>query len=714
MSDYETLEGLVERITFANADNGYTVLRLTVRGKPDLVTVVGNLPEVAAGESLRLTGRWSSHTTYGKQFQAERCEKLLPASAEGIRRYLGSGLIKGIGPRMADRIVEKFGKQTLYVIDHEPHRLREVPDIGEKRYQLITAAWETQKAIKEVMVFLQGHGLSAGLAVKIYKRYGDAAIETVTTDPYRLARDIWGVGFKTADKIARALGLPPDAPTRLEAGVVFALAELADEGHAFAPEAELLPQAAELLGVPAEALPPAFDRLLAADRIYRDRVGGIEAVYLPPFFHAERGLAEQFQRLILTPATQLPLTPTHFSTDLASEQLTAVRMAFENKVSVITGGPGTGKTTCMKAFIDALDQTGRRYALASPTGRAAKRLAEATGREAKTIHRLLGFSPDGTYKFNEQNQLPLDVLVVDEASMLEMILAYHLLRAVPASAAVLLVGDVDQLPAVGAGNVLNDLIASERVPVARLTQIFRQAAGSGIITNAHRLMRGEMPLFSKAGEVGDFFLFDQSEEAEVAQWVVEVVTQRIPARFGFDPLKEVIVLSPMHRGEAGVAALNDRLQATLNPPAPGKLEKQLGGRMFRVGDRVMQLRNNYDLDVYNGDVGRVVAIDVEEQRLSVNYEGQMADYDWANTDEITHAYAASVHKAQGSEYPAVVLALLPRHYMLLQRNLLYTAITRAQKLCVIVGNRRAIGMAVQNDKVAQRWTGLKARLKEKG
>jgi len=713
MPELEALEGLVERITFFNAENGYTVLRLTVRGQAEAVTVVGKLPEVAPGERLRLDGRWANHVTFGRQFQVERCEQLLPASTEGIRRYLGSGLIKGIGPRTADKIVQAFGRETLDVIDQEPERLRSIRDVGDRRYQLITEGWQSQKAIKEVMVFLQGHGVSTALAVKIYKHYGDASIETVKTDPYRLARDIWGIGFKTADKIARALGLPPDAPSRLEAGLVHALSELADEGHTFAPQAELLQQAAELLETPSEALVGALERLAAEKRIRRDQVAGQDAIYLPAFWQAETGLARQLKRLLSTPGRRpAQLAFPHPVGDLSPEQMGAVRTALDNKVSILTGGPGTGKTTAVRALITELEAAGLRYAQASPTGRAAKRLSEATGRDATTIHRLLGYSPDGTYKHDEHNPLPVDMLVVDETSMLDLILGYHLLKAMPSAAHLLFVGDADQLPSVGAGNVLHDVIESGQVPVTRLTHIFRQAAGSQIIENAHRILHGQMPHFEKNNAAGgDFFLFEQSEESEVARWVVDVVASRIPARFGLDPLRDVIVLSPMHRGEAGVGALNEKLQAALNPPAPDKAEKAMGGRLLRVGDRVMQLRNNYARDVYNGDLGRVRRIDLELQTLAVDFDGVLVAYDWADADELSHAFAASVHKAQGSEYPAVVLALLPRHYMLLQRNLLYTAVTRAQRLCVVVGSRRAIAMAVRNAKVARRWSNLAERLR---
>ena len=709
----ESIEGLVERITFFNPENGYTVLRLAPAGRstrPDeLVTVVGNMPEVNPGERLRLHGRWATHPTYGRQFQAEHCEQLLPATVEGIRRYLGSGLIKGIGPRTASKIVNEFGAETLYVIDNEPHRLREVPDIGPTRYALITDAWEAQKAIKEVMVFLQGHGVTTGLAVKIYKQYGDASIPTVQADPYRLARDIWGVGFKTADKIAMALGLPADSASRQDAGVAYALSELANEGHTHAPAGVLLDTAAELLGLPAAGLAPALGRLAADGRIRRDQIDSVEAIYLTPFYQAETGVARRLKTLLSTPGKQLQtlLSPDR-DLGLSDEQLAAVQMALSSKVSVLTGGPGTGKTFSVQALIAALEVAGRSYALASPTGRAAKRLSEATGRPAATLHRLLGYKPDGTFAYDESESLKVDMLVVDETSMLDLLLANNLLKALDPRAHLLLVGDVDQLPSVGAGNVLRDLIDSGVLPVTRLTRIFRQAEESLIVQNAHRIIHGEMPTFPKTASV--FFLFTQDDPVKAADWVVEVVAKRIPARFGMDPLRDVQVLSPMHRGETGVRSLNERLQAALNPAAPGKPEKAIGGRVFRPGDRVMQLRNNYHKQVFNGDIGRVSEVDLEMQALAVDFEGETVFYDWSETDELTHAYCASVHKAQGSEYTAVVLALLPQHYMLLQRNLLYTAVTRARQLCVIVGNRKAIAMAVRNAKVARRYSGLRERL----
>jgi len=719
----DTLTGVVERVTYFNPDNGYSVLRLSVKGYPDFVTVVGNLPEVTPGESLRVLGQWAMHADYGRQFKAERCEQVLPATVEGIRRYLGSGLIKGIGPKTAEKIVDTFGAETLTVIDSQPHRLREVPDIGQRRYEAITSAWEQQKAIKEVMVFLQSHGVSVALAVKIYKQYGDESLKVVQTDPYRLARDIWGIGFRTADKIARALGMPADAPSRLEAGLVFALSELADEGHVFAPQPELLRAAAELLEVPAEQLPAALDRLEADERIRREALAqDLSAVYLTPFYQAEVNAARRLRALIDSPATRLTefkaadwdwLFAQAVDKDspvaLSDEQRAAVKTALTSKVCVLTGGPGVGKTTTLRAVIRLLEVKNHPVALASPTGRAAKRLSEAAGRPAQTLHRLLGFSPAEGFSVNEHQRLPAHMVIVDEVSMLDLVLFNHLLKAVEPSAHLLLVGDVDQLPSVGAGNVLGDLVASGRVPVARLTTIFRQAAESHIITNAHRINAGQPPVFAK--DARDFFLFVEDEAEPAAERLVDVVAHRIPRRFGLDPLSDVQVLAPMHRGAAGVAALNQRLQAALNPPRPGVPERALGGRVFRAGDRVMQVRNNYPKEAFNGDIGRIEAIDLENQTLTVVFDGRAVFYDWLEADELQHAFAVSIHKAQGSEFPAVVVPMLTQHYVMLQRNLLYTAVTRARQLCVLVGSRKAIAMAVRNAQQSRRWSGLADRLR---
>jgi exodeoxyribonuclease V alpha subunit len=742
----DTLSGSVERITFYNPENGYTVLRLRPerqRGMYDsvpksglsadgLATVVGNLPEVSLGEFLQLQGHWDRHPKHGSQFKSEVCERTLPATIAGIQGYLGSGMIKGIGPRLAERIVGKFGEETFDVIEGQPERLLDVPGIGSDRTARITKAWQEQKQVKEIMVFLHGHGVSTNLAVKIYKTYGEKAIETVQQDPYQLERDIYGVGFKTADRIARSLGLSTDHPSRIEAGIVFSLNETIDEGHVFAPQELLAQRAAELLEVPAELIPPALERLTQAERIRPDRVPlndqklpannraigeaagayGSPVIYLTPLYYGERGVAERLRALTGTVSQVRMFDRSLPSEDhLSVEQLSAIMMALAHPVSVLTGGPGTGKTTCLKALITALEDRHMTYALASPTGRAAKRLAEATGRPARTIHRLLEYSPLEGFKHNDENPLELDFLVVDEASMLDLLLTNHLLKAVRPGTRILFVGDVDQLPSVGAGDVLRDLIDSQKVPVTRLSTIFRQASHSRIITNAHLINQGRFPEFSQ-GE-GDFFLFPAEEAAAVADWIVRIVTERIPQKFGFDPVHEIQVLAPMYRGPAGVTTLNDRLQETLNPAAGNKPERRLFGTVFRLGDKVMQTQNNYDKDVYNGDIGFVRSMDIIEQTLKVDFDGRVVTFDWSDADQLALAYVVSVHKAQGSEFPAVVMPVVTQHYTMLQRNLLYTAITRARKLCVLSGSRRAIGMAVRNNKVTQRFTALEWRLAQK-
>ncbi|RLC83303.1 MAG: ATP-dependent RecD-like DNA helicase [Chloroflexi bacterium] len=732
----EQLRGTVERVTYYNEETGYSVIRLNVPGRGDLVTVVGNLPEVQPGESLRLEGRWTTHPQYGRQFKAERCEQVLPATVEGIRRYLGSGLVKGVGPVTAARIVQRFGTDTLRVLDEEPHRLREALGVGPKRAAAIAKAWEEQKHIREVMLFLQSHGVTTGLAVKIYKTYGDDALRVVQEDPYRLARDIWGVGFKTADKIARDLGLPPDAPSRIQAGVAHALGQLADEGHVYAPEEELVAEAARLLDVSPDLVRVAIEDLDADEVVRREtliyptaeaRRGAVtmplreeRAVYLTPFYYGEIGATRRLQALVENPTTRLyPFRSVDWDAllaqatrdsaiELSPQQREAVRAALTHKVTVLTGGPGTGKTVSVRTVIGALEAMGCRYALCAPTGRAAKRLSEATGRPAKTIHRLLEYSPQEGFRRNEEHPLGVDCLIVDEASMLDLLLTNHLLKAVDPAAHVLLVGDVDQLPSVGAGDVLRDIIASGRAAVVRLTTIFRQAADSGIVVNAHRVNRGQMPILNR---FDDFYFFSKQDPQEAADLLVDIVRQRIPRKFGLDPVNDVQVLAPMYRGACGVANLNACLQEALNPASPRKVERRLGGRAFRVGDKVMQVRNNYDKDVYNGDIGRVTGIDPVEQTLTVTIDDRPVIYDWGEVDELVHAFAVSVHKSQGSEYTAVVMPVLTQHYLMLQRNLLYTGITRARRLVVLVGTRRAIAIAVHNDKVRERHSGLEVRLR---
>ncbi len=742
----ETLSGAVERITYYNPENGYTVLRL----RPDtkmanrftnksslnadgLATVVGNLPELSPGEHLRLQGQWDNHPKHGPQFKAEICEQTLPATVAGIQGYLGSGMIKGIGPRFAERIVELFKEDTFNVIEATPDRLLEVSGIGLDRMNKITTAWKEQKQVKEIMVFLHGHGVSTNLAVKIYKTYGDASLETVQKNPYQLERDIYGVGFKTADRIAQALGLPPEHPSRIEAGIVFALSEMINDGHVYAPRELLSQRAIELLEVSQELIAPALERLAQDERIRPEMIPlnskndgkgkqtvteslamyGTPVIYLTPLYFGEKGVAERLQTLASADSQEKTMNHSLFPVEnLSEEQQAAVNMALTHPLSILTGGPGTGKTTCLKALITTIADQHKRFALASPTGRAAKRLSEATGHPASTIHRLLEYSPVEGFKHNEASPLDLDFLVVDEASMLDLLLMNHLLKAVRPGTHVLFVGDIDQLPSVGAGDVLRNMINSGVAPITRLSSIFRQAADSKIITNAHLINQGKFPVFSK--ESGDFFLFPAEDATAAADWIVDVVSERIPQKFGFDAVRDIQVLSPIYRGPAGVIALNERLQEKLNPPANNKLERKLYGTIFRIADKVMQTQNNYDKDVYNGDIGFVTLIDIVEQTIVVDFDGRLATYDWSDADQLTLAYVVSIHKAQGSEFPVVVMPIVTQHYTMLQRNLLYTAITRARKLCVLAGSPRAISMAVRNNKVAQRFTALEWRLSNKG
>ncbi len=818
----ESLRGVIERITFHNQENGYTVAKLTperpTRHLPHWhreVPIVGNMVGINVGEAVELHGRWTVHPEYGKQFTVARMRSVLPATIAGIEKYLGSGLIKGVGPVTAKRVVAHFGAESLEIIDTQPERLNEVAGVGKKRLSMIRAAWAEQRAIKEVMVFLQGHDVSAGLATKIYKRYGDDAVETVQQNPYRLSEDIFGIGFLTADKIARALGIAEDAPQRIAAGVEYALNQATDEGHVFLPSGELIQQAETVLNVGQEQVAAGLLRLKGADRVKLAAEPGAEAeplqwavteiyepagagpsplsqesrlaysmpsdtqiqeilqeeraVYLTPMYYGEVGVSNRLQRLLRDgqsrlEACQLLDWERKFAQledrgeiRLVSRQREAVRSALTHRLTVLTGGPGTGKTTVVRTIIDLCEEVGAAVILAAPTGRAAKRLSEATGREAKTIHRLLEFQPAAGFSFkrNEENPLPGDLLIVDEASMLDLILMNHLLKAIPAGMCLQLVGDVDQLPSVGAGNVLEDVIAAieenvalraavgragadtetragrsalptwSRAVVVRLETIFRQAAGSYIIENAHRINRGEMPILARTAtaerthragtdlhaktSAKDFFLFRTEDPERAAQLCVELVQERIPRRFAIPP-QDIQVLSPMHRGVAGVAALNATLQQAINPPQPDRPERALGNHVFRTGDRVMQVRNNYDKEVYNGDMGYIMAVDLIEQRVTVEIDRRAVAYDFLELDELIHAYAISVHKSQGSEFPAVIIPMLTSHYMMLQRNLLYTAVTRARQLVVLVGQPRSIGIAVRNDKVAQRYTGLTARL----
>ncbi|MFE2130220.1 SF1B family DNA helicase RecD2 [Streptomyces amritsarensis] len=727
------VEGVLERITYANEESGYTVARVdTGRGGGDLLTVVGSLLGAQPGESLRMEGRWGSHPQYGRQFTVENYRTVLPATVQGIRRYLGSGLIKGIGPKIADRIVEHFGTGTLDVIESEPKRLIEVPGLGPKRTKLIGAAWEEQKAIKEVMVFLQGVGVSTSIAVRIYKKYGDASISVVNNQPYRLAADVWGIGFLTADRIAQAVGIPHDSPERVKAGLQYALSQSTDQGHCFLPEEKLIADGVKLLQVDTGLVIECLAELAAdPEGVVRESVpdpqGGpdpLTAVYLVPFHRAELSLVGQVRRLLNAEDDRMPSfrdvdwdkalgwLAGRTGATLAPEQRDAVKLALTRRVAVLTGGPGCGKSFTVRSIVELARAKKAKVVLAAPTGRAAKRLAELTGAEASTVHRLLELKPGGDAAYDRDRPLDADLVVVDEASMLDLLLANKLVKAVAPGAHLLLVGDVDQLPSVGAGEVLRDLLAEGGpVPAVRLTRIFRQAQQSGVVTNAHRINTGLPPI---TDGLPDFFLFPEEDTEAAGVLAVDVAARRIPARFGLDPRRDVQVLAPMHRGPAGAGNLNGLLQQAMTPARPDLPEKRFGGRVFRVGDKVTQIRNNYDKGangVFNGTVGVVVALDAEEQRLTVRTEeDEEIGYEFSELDELAHAYAVTIHRSQGSEYPAVVIPVTTGAWMMLQRNLLYTAVTRAKKLVVLVGSRKALGQAVRTVSAGRRYTAVAPRL----
>ncbi|MFB7381962.1 ATP-dependent RecD-like DNA helicase [Kitasatospora purpeofusca] len=724
------VEGVLERITYANEETGYTVARVdTGRGGNDLLTVVGALLGAQPGESLRLHGRWGSHPQYGRQFVVENYTTVLPATVQGIQRYLGSGLIKGIGPRFAERIVERFGVDTLEVIEHEPGRLIEVPGLGPKRTKKIAAAWEEQKAIKEVMVFLQGVGVSTSLAVRIYKQYGDGSIGVVKNEPYRLASDVWGIGFLTADRIAQAVGIPHDSPERVKAGLQYALSQSSDQGHCYLPEERLIADGVKLLQVDVGLVIDCLAELVAAEGVVREQVPGaagepITAVYLVPFHRAEISLANQLLRLLRADTDRMPWfgdvdwpaalgwLARRTGAELAPEQEQSVRLALTERVAVLTGGPGCGKSFTVKSIVTLALAKRAKVVLAAPTGRAAKRLAELTGVEASTVHRLLELRPGGDAAYDRDRPLDADLVVVDEASMLDLILANKLVKAVAPGAHLLFVGDVDQLPSVGAGEVLRDLLAEGGpIPSVRLTRIFRQAQQSGVVTNAHRINEGLPP---QTEGLPDFFLFAEEDAELAAGLTVDVVARRIPQKFGYDARRDVQVLAPMHRGPAGAGNLNTLLQAAVTPAREGLAERRFGGRTFRVGDKVTQIRNNYDKGrngVFNGTVGVVTALSVDDQRLTVlTDEDEEVPYDFDELDELAHAYAVTIHRSQGSEYPVVVIPVTMSAWTMLQRNLLYTAVTRARKLVVLVGSRKAIAQAVRSVSAGRRHAALDHRL----
>lgn len=715
--NFTTIEGVLERIVYFNEENNFTIARLQVGRIPDLLTVVGAIPCPNPGETLRLKGQWTVDPKYGKQFRVQSCLSVLPSTITGIEKYLGSGLVKGIGPVFAKRIVTMFGLETIDIIEQKTERLLEVEGIGAIRVERISKAWEEQKEVREIMVFLQGYGVSSTYAVKIYKAYGDKSVSVVKGNPYRLALDISGIGFKTADRIAQNMGIDPNSQIRAEAGNIHVLSELVNEGHVYYPYEKLLDAAASLLGVDKEVLKTAIGSLVEQGRMVIDEQIEDRAVYLKPLHLAETNVARRLRTLINSPGQlfQIDIDKTiqwvqqAIGIELAEMQQEAIRKALTSKVLVLTGGPGTGKTTLLNGVIRILQKQGQRIVLASPTGRAARRLAEVTGREAKTIHRLLEYSPrEGGFKRNEENPLQADFVIIDEASMVDIILMNHLLKAIPQTATLMLVGDIDQLPSVGPGNVLRDIIASGKVETVRLTEVFRQAKESMIVVNAHRVNRGIFPIAKPPpGGKADFYFVARDEPETALALVKELYAHKIPKALHLDPFDDIQVMTPMHRGLVGVANLNAELQMLVNPS--GK-EVIRAGRCFRVNDKVMQMTNNYEKDVFNGDIGRVIGIEPEEQKLTVKYEDRMVDYEWSELDELVLAYAISIHKSQGSEYPAVVVPILPQHYIMLQRNLLYTAITRAKRLVILVGSSRAIAMAIKNSRVQHRYTALATRL----
>lgn len=698
------IQGEVARVTY-RSENGYTVLRLDASGSA--ITCVGVFARIGPGDRVKAKGEWVTHPKYGAQFNVAGYEIVPPHTVEGIARYLASGIVKGVGEGIADRIVARFGERTLEVIEKHPGRLLEVEGLGPKRVQAIKKAWREQREMSELIVFLESHGIRVGSAIKIYKHYGANSIGIIRENPYRLAAEIWGIGFATADKIAYRLGIAPDAPVRVRAGIVHVLSEAADDGHVFLDEAFLRSKCSSLLGIEETAFDDALAVLAGEGAIVLE----CERVYLPQLLEAEKAIAANLKRLyeseegpsISAPDGVLSRLEAQGGMKFGQSQIEAIRQGLKSRLAIVTGGPGTGKTTIVRAFVEIYESSGLKVCLAAPTGRAAKRMSEITQTEARTLHRLLEYSPrENLFRRNADNPIDADLVVVDEASMLDILLASSLAKAIKSATSVIMVGDVDQLPPVGPGNFLRDVIEARRLPVHRLTHIFRQEAGSTIVENAHRINGGEFPVFSKGS--GDFFLIEEDDPAEVANKVVELCSRRLPAGFGLDGVNDVQVLSPMYKGEAGATNLNARLQEALNPEG-----RQLGDLRFRMGDKVMQLRNNYEKAVFNGDIGRVVGYDPEEDRVTIRFDADV-DYDRSELDEVTLAYAITVHKSQGSEFPCVVMPVLTQHYIMLYRNLLYTGVTRAKRLVVLVGTKKAVALAVRNVRSEQRFSSLAERL----
>jgi exodeoxyribonuclease V alpha subunit len=712
-SDREVLAGLVERVTYQNAENGFCVIRVKARGHRDLVTLVGHATTISAGEWITATGDWVNDRTHGQQFKARFLKTSTPTSHEGIEKYLGSGMIRGIGPVYAQKLLRAFGDKVFDVIEAEPGRLQEVDGIGPVRAGRITAGWAEQKVVREIMVFLHSHGVGTARAVRIYKTYGADAVQVMSENPYRLARDIRGIGFKTADAIAMKLGVDKTAMIRVRAGISYALTEAMDDGHCGLPTSELVPLAEKLLEIPQDLIRTALALELAEGTVIADRVSEIDCIFLASLYRAERAIAERLLALAkgelpwasIDPAKAIPWIEQRINLTLAESQKAAVGLALASKVLVITGGPGVGKTTIVNAILRILSAKHVRLLLCAPTGRAAKRMNEATGLEAKTIHRLLEIDPKkGGFRKNNENPLDCDLLVIDETSMVDVLLMHALLKAVPDKAALLVVGDVDQLPSVGPGQVLVDTIASGAVPVVRLIEVFRQAAKSQIIVSAHRINEGGIPDLRKPDGDSDFYFVEADDPETAVLRIVELVKTRIPKRFGLNPIRDVQVLCPMNRGGAGARSLNVELQAALNPAGERKVERF--GWTFSPGDKVMQIENDYDKEVYNGDIGYVNDVEPDAGELTATFDERLVTYGFGELDTLVPAYAATIHKSQGSEYPAVVIPVMTQHYTMLQRNLLYTGVTRGKKLVVLVGQKKAVAIAVRNISGRRRWSKL--------
>ena len=722
------LQGQIERITYTNEENRFTIAKVKVPGQRGLATVVGNLMTLTPGEVLTMKGEWTHHPRYGKQFKISHFKSQVPASVYGIKKYLGSGLIQGIGPVMAERIVKRFGEETLEIIENKLEKLTEIQGIGKKRIAMIRKAWAEQQEIREVMLFLQSHGVSSGYAAKIFKQYGRQSIEVVRRNPYRLATDILGIGFVIADSIAEKLGFEKDSEVRAEAGILYVLNQLTHEGHVYYPYESLIEKCQKILQVNREIILKGLGTIALDNRIViedvNDQIENFQEnnkeVYLTTLHLCETSIARRLRTLISVPKSirkidtkkAIEWLQKQLSMTLASLQIGAVRCALEEKVMVITGGPGTGKTTIINAILKIFTKVTDNIMLAAPTGRAAKRMNEATGHEARTIHRMLEYSlRKGGFQKNEEHPLTCDLLIVDEASMIDTVLMHHLLKAIPPRATLVLVGDVHQLPSVGPGNVLKDIIASGVVRVVELREIFRQAQESSIIVNAHKINQGHLPTLTPSGlKLDDFYFIEQENPDEVLKTILELTQERIPRRFGFDPLDDIQVLTPMHKGIVGSENLNAELQKAFNPGQGGVLR---GGRNFRVKDKVMQIKNNYDKVVFNGDIGRITHIGSDSQKVTISFEGRDVFYETSDLDEIVLAYAISVHKSQGSEYPAVIIPILMQHYLLLQRNLIYTAVTRGKKLVVMVGTKKALSTGVKNDRMQKRHSRLRDRLRSR-